>query len=78
MKKLFNKKEIKNENNIIPAMDALVYDSQMKELNTNLERDKQIKTLEKIIANMEDLQKDMIWNKLCCIEKKIEMILNKQ
>ena len=34
-----------------------------------------IKTLDDVIAAMDKLEKDMVWNKLCDCEKKLDKIL---
>lgn len=81
MKNLFKKsKAIQPAENSVPltgAMDALVYNSQMEELHRNLEMQRQNRELKSIIANMEKIEKDMVWNKLCAIEDKVDKILEK-
>lgn len=45
----------------------------LQELN-NLS-DKSIHSLEDIIPTMDKIQKDMLWNKVCSIEKKLNIII---
>jgi len=81
MKKLFKKsKAFQPTENFVQlkgAMDALVYNSQVEELQRNLEMQRQNAELQSIIANMDKIQKDIVWNKLCAIEDKVDKLLEK-
>ncbi|MCI2160889.1 MAG: hypothetical protein LKK39_03095 [Oscillospiraceae bacterium] len=37
--------------------------------------DKDIKSIEDVIATMDKIEKDMVWDKLCRCEKKLDKIL---
>ena len=58
----------KELNNVI-VENQKVYAENQKATHTN------IKTLDDIIAAMDKLEKDMVWDKLCSCENKLDKIL---